>query len=234
MKNSNYLVFVDESGDQNLRTLNPNGYPMFVLAFMIIEKSEYCNKLLPKFAALKLKYFPDVNTIFHEVDIRKQVKQFEFLRNASARESFMSDMNQLMSEIQYKVIAVAFDKAVPKNLPDDLYESAVKFGLSAIKSYLQELNDFNYTTITFESRAYSLYEYRDVDKKLYDYFKQIAEKEFGISIQVKSAGGYGLQFADLIARPIGIHLLKPGQPNRAWNIIETKLGDNGLIVLPRE
>ncbi|MDR2770223.1 MAG: DUF3800 domain-containing protein, partial [Rickettsiales bacterium] len=68
MKNSNYLIFVDESGDQNLKVINPNGYPVFVLAFMIIHKDEYCNNLLPKFAKLKLKYFPDVNTVFHEKD----------------------------------------------------------------------------------------------------------------------------------------------------------------------
>jgi len=63
-KNSNYLVFVDESGDHYLNKY-PKDFPMFVLAFVIISKDEYCDHLLPRFSRLKLKYFPDVSTIFH-------------------------------------------------------------------------------------------------------------------------------------------------------------------------
>ena len=39
----------------------------------------------------------------------------------------------------------------------------------------------------------------------------------------KSANVPGLQLADLIARPIGRHVLDPGQPNRAYDVIERKL-----------
>ncbi|MDR0741516.1 MAG: DUF3800 domain-containing protein [Rickettsiales bacterium] len=236
MKNSNYLIFVDESGDQNLKVINPNGYPVFVLAFMIIHKDEYCNNLLPKFAKLKLKYFPDVNTVFHEKDIRKAEKDFVILTKREVRESFFDDLNNLMSEIDYKIVAVVVDKneTEQSDLSNDLYEIAVKHGLSAIRAFLKKENDFNYTTATFESRAYSLYEYRQVDKKLYDYFTKMAAPEFGISIQVKSSGGFGLQFADLVARPIGMHILRPDQNNRAWNILESKICENGLIVLPKK
>jgi hypothetical protein len=138
-----------------------------------------------------------------------------------------------MSEISYNVTAVAVNKKeAQSDLNNDLYEVAVKQGLSAIRTFLEKENDLNYTTINFESRAYSLYEYRRADKKLYDYFTKIAGPEFGISIQVKSSGGFGLQFADLIARPIGMHILRPDQNNRAWNILEPKICENGLIVLP--
>lgn len=33
----------------------------------------------------------------------------------------------------------------------------------------------------------------------------------------------GLQIADLIARPIGLRILRPDQPNRAYDIIAKKL-----------
>ncbi len=39
----------------------------------------------------------------------------------------------------------------------------------------------------------------------------------------KTANSTGLQLADLIARPIGLHHLRPGQPNRAFEIIRSKL-----------
>jgi len=34
---SDYIVYVDESGDHNLERINPE-YPLFVLAFCIFEK----------------------------------------------------------------------------------------------------------------------------------------------------------------------------------------------------
>jgi len=61
-KSSNYLVFADESGDHYLDKY-PKEYPMVVLAFVIISKDEYCDYLLPRFSRLKLKYFPDMNTM---------------------------------------------------------------------------------------------------------------------------------------------------------------------------
>ena len=50
----------------------------------------------------------------------------------------------------------------------------------------------------------------------------------------------GLQLADLIARPIGLHVLRPGQPDRAYDLLAPKLlrGPGGqldgwgLTVLP--
>ena len=117
-------------------------------------------------------------------------------------------------------------------LTDNLYELVVKYGLEKIEDLLKSKNDFNYTTITFESRAYSIDGYRQADEQLYNYFKETAHENFGIEIHIKSAGGLGLQFADMIARPIGIHVLRSEQVNRAWEIIREKIYKDGLIVLP--
>ena len=233
-KSSNYLVFVDESGDHYLNNY-PKEFPMFVLAFVIISKDEYCDNLLPRFTRLKLKYFPDVSTIFHEREIRKAEKRFSFLTNADLRNSFQEDLSALMTDIDYKVTAVAINKEKTVNrsiLTDDLYELGVKHGLAKIEDFLKSQNDFNYTTVTFESRAYSIESYRQEDDKLYKFFKETANENFGIEIHIKSAGGLGLQFADLIARPIGIHVLRPEQQNRAWDIIKRKVCKDGIVVLP--
>jgi hypothetical protein len=235
-KNSNYMVFVDESGDHQLNKY-PKDFPMFVLAFVIISKDEYCDHLLPRFSRLKLKYFPDVSTIFHEREIRKAEKRFAFLTNADMRKSFQSDLSALMTEIDYKVAAVAINKEEKINrgmLTEDLYELGVKHGLAKIECFLKSQNDFNYTTVTFESRAFSTDGYRQGDEKLYKYFKETANENFGIEIHIKSAGGLGLQFADLIARPIGIHVLRPNQSNRAWDIIKGKMCQDGLVLLPKK
>ncbi|MDQ6991340.1 MAG: DUF3800 domain-containing protein [Mariprofundaceae bacterium] len=39
---SDYIVYVDESGDHGLQNIDPN-YPIFVLAFCIFHKNYYCD-----------------------------------------------------------------------------------------------------------------------------------------------------------------------------------------------
>jgi hypothetical protein len=48
----------------------------------------------------------------------------------------------------------------------------------------------------------------------------------------KKAVSTGLQIADLVARPIGVHVLRPQQANRAWELIAPKLrrGSGGQML----
>ena len=66
---------------------------------------------------------------------------------------------------------------------------------------------------------------------LQDKTKIDAMGNFDISICSKQINSTGLQIADLFARPIGLHVLKPDQPNRAHETIKTKIwpGSNGQI-----
>lgn len=47
----------------------------------------------------------------------------------------------------------------------------------------------------------------------------------------KKHNSSGLQIADLIAHPIGRHVINPAQPNRAYDLIEKKFrkGQDGRI-----
>ncbi|MCL2067081.1 MAG: hypothetical protein FWG99_06415 [Treponema sp.] len=106
IKSSKYLVFADEAGDTHLDKY-PAEFPMFLLAFVIIEKSEYCRNLLPRFAELKLRYFPDVNTIFHERDIRHKDLQYCLNEKAAA---FRRPPDGLPSHLYIKYILYAIKK----------------------------------------------------------------------------------------------------------------------------
>jgi hypothetical protein len=56
---------------------------------------------------------------------------------------------------------------------------------------------------------------------------------FEIVISDKRTNSEGLQFADIIARPIGLSVLKPEQPNRAFTILRSKLyQDHESFVYP--
>lgn len=43
---SDFIIYVDESGDHGMQTLDPN-YPMFVLAFCVFHKGHYCERVIP-------------------------------------------------------------------------------------------------------------------------------------------------------------------------------------------
>ena len=51
---SDFLVFVDESGDHGLQRIDPE-YPVFVLVFCLIRKSDYARRLLPALTEFKFK-----------------------------------------------------------------------------------------------------------------------------------------------------------------------------------
>ena len=43
---SDYIVYVDESGDHSLTSIDPD-YPVFVLSFCIFRKAEYAQAVTP-------------------------------------------------------------------------------------------------------------------------------------------------------------------------------------------
>ena len=50
---------------------------------------------------------------------------------------------------------------------------------------------------------------------------------FEILFSDKKAMSSGLQLADLVARPVGIHVLRPDQPNRAFDALKEKFFCSG-------
>ncbi len=53
---SDYIVYVDESGDHGLNTIDPN-YPVFVLAFCIFKKTDYWQQTVPAIQEFKFNHF---------------------------------------------------------------------------------------------------------------------------------------------------------------------------------
>ena len=89
---SDHLVFIDESGDHSLQSIDA-AYPIFVLSFCVMRKDEYVDNLTPKVRRLKLSLFGHDKVILHEHDIRKKVGAFAGLGKES-REGFMNDLKE--------------------------------------------------------------------------------------------------------------------------------------------
>ncbi len=84
MEYSNFTIYVDESGDHSLESINPE-YPLFVLAFCMAEKADYRAQIAPEMAGFKHRWFGHEAVILHDHEIRKEKGDFKFLFDRDAR-----------------------------------------------------------------------------------------------------------------------------------------------------
>lgn len=62
---SDYLVFVDESGDHGLARVDP-GYPISALAFCLFAKGDYVDRVGPALQRLKFRFWGHDEQVLHE------------------------------------------------------------------------------------------------------------------------------------------------------------------------
>ncbi|MEM9595166.1 MAG: DUF3800 domain-containing protein [Acidobacteriota bacterium] len=230
---SKYIVYVDESGDHGLRSIDPN-YPVFVLAFCIFEKQAYQEDVVPAVQALKFKTFGHDMVILHERDIRKALPPFSFLVDRSKRASFMGDIATIIQSSEFTIIAAAIDKKrlrATYAFPHNPYDLALEFCLERLQYFLVEnAEQERLTHVVFERRG------KREDSALELVFRRICsganrtnqrQLSFEPIFAPKGANSCGLQVADLVARPIGRHILDPEGRNRAFEIVRTKIRRTG-------
>ena len=150
-------------------------------------------------------------------------------------------MVQLANQILHlpaEIIAVVIDKpALTTRLtsPASPYDLAMETCLDMLQRHLIQHGQVSrITPIVVECRG------RREDRELELAFRRVcgganASKEscpFQLIMAPKSSNSAGLQLADLMARPVGIHHLRPHQPNYAYDIVAKKILPNGLRILP--
>lgn len=167
--------------------------------------------------------------VLHEREIRKSTAPFDILLRADVREAFMSELDAIVVTSRFGVVACVIDKRELKQrlgTAANPYHVALEFGLERVFYQLQQRNQVGRTThVVFESRG------RLEDAALELEFRRIQAntRAHGLAQTLefrcapKSANSSGLQLADMIARPIGLHVLRPDQKNRAWDIISPKM-----------
>ncbi|HYJ79418.1 MAG TPA: DUF3800 domain-containing protein [Longimicrobiaceae bacterium] len=106
---SDYIVYVDESGDHGIESIDRN-YPVFVLAFCIFEKEAYLSVAVPEVLRFKYKYFGHDQVILHERDIRRGHPPFAFTRDRRVREGFFEDLNKLVAGTDFRLVASVIRK----------------------------------------------------------------------------------------------------------------------------
>jgi hypothetical protein len=222
-----YIVYVDESGDHSLSTINPE-FPLFVLSFCIFPVREYVDHVVPSVQSLKFDFFGHDMVVLHEREIRKSSPPFDLLLNAQVRGRFMERLNRIVEDARFGVVACVIDKAafVARRGAINPYHVALEFGLERIF--------FSFSSADKQGDALgscSRVGCRLEDRTLETEFQRIMDstrvrgmrETLSFACAPKSANSSGLQIADMTARPIGLHVLRPQQAKRAWDLIGPKL-----------
>ena len=224
---SDYIVYVDESGDHSLTHINAE-YPVFVLAFCIFHKKHYSEVVIPAITAFKFQHFGHDMQILHEHDIRKETNGFNF-KNKAGKNAFMAELGGLIEQHNFILISNVIDKqrlATKYQTADNPYHIALKFCLERLFYFLKEKQQQNCVThVVVENRG------KKEDAELELEFRRICDGAnannlhlpFELVFADKKTNSPGLQLADLVARPIGIHYLRPDQDNKAFTVLEKKL-----------
>jgi hypothetical protein len=238
---SNYIIYVDESGDHSLDSIDAN-YPVFVLAFCIFEKAAYhtaVNALLD----LKFATWGHDMVVIHEREIRMRSGDFVFMNaGPGVAADFLGKITQFVQDAPFRLIASVIDKRRLKaqySYPDNPYEMALTFCLERAYMYLSGLGQVgNPTWVIVESRG------KKEDAQLELAFRRIcdganlcggsgtgAKLPFLIRFCDKRANSTGMQLADLVARPIGKSVHQPDSQKRIWPVIASKFrtGPGGKI-----
>lgn len=223
---SDYVVFVDESGDHSLASIDPQ-YPVFVLTFCVFRVETYIDVVTPAVRRLKFSTFGHDQVVLHEHDIRKRKGAFARL-GREASEAFLEGLTEVMAAAPFDLIAVVIDKRGLSSIytqPEHPYHLAMKFGLERLHGLMTERGQQGrLTRVLCEARG------RTEDEALELHFRRICDGgnyrgvrlPFELIVCDKKTNAEGLQIADLSARPIGLSVLRPDQSNRAFEVLVPK------------
>lgn len=232
------IMFLDESGDHSLDKIDKS-YPMFVLAGCIFDFDYYNQVVEPAVNKLKLKYFNKTSVILRSYDIRKQKGEFGSLVDRKKRDEFTEDLNHIISKLNFQIIASAINKNKLKKQytePDNPYHLCLRFILERLIMYIGRDNEKMILRIESrethnDQKLAEVYErFRNKDQQ---HFKmaEIQSKLTDLSFNQKTQNIIGMQFADLVAYPIGRKILDAKKENKPFDIIKSKFHQkNGKIL----
>lgn len=227
-----WYLFIDESGDHGLANLDPD-FPVFLLCGLLINETDYEN-LRQNLNAVKNEFWQNKEVVLHSRDIRKWQNEFQVLINPQVREQFYTQLNQLIANNNYCIVASAINKpAYIRNygkLSNDVYELALSFIIERVVFYLDDKSDGNkQLEIVIEKRG------KKEDQKLAEHFQRLKTRGTGfvnaqrldalklaITFKDKKENINGLQLADLIAYPTARYVMQPNRANPAFDLFKNK------------
>lgn len=84
VEHSDYLVFVDESGDHHLTRIDPQ-FPVFGLLFAILHKDDYVEKVCPTLSRFKFQFWGHDEVALHHLRPDQPNRAFEIIQTKFRR-----------------------------------------------------------------------------------------------------------------------------------------------------
>ena len=244
------ILFLDESGDHNLTAIDLQ-HPIFVLGGIIAEENYAFGEMTEKLNRFKEEIFGTRNITLHTADFTRQKNGFERMKEKDFCEKFYSRLNQLISELDIKIICCAIKKE----------QHMERYGMEALDPYHLSLNvlveRFCFELEESSSNGKIIAEARDdavLDRQLDlawlnlkisgTHFKQAIEINNQIDslvLKKKGDGLAGLEIADAIVTPIARRILSR-KSRIDLEVIKQKMRKNnlgeitgyGLVILPKK
>lgn len=251
------LMYIDESGDHNLDPKKiDKSYPIFVLAGCVLEEDYYNSTFVPKFNAFKKDLFGDSNLCLHTLEMsrpeKSKDKRYLLFRNKKFRAKFYLELNKLIKNTEFTLISCSILKT----------NYLSKYGLSALDPYLLSfdnlVNRLVFDLKNNKGKIFAEKRHDNLDQQLEIAWlnikvsgtnkakpAEIKEKIENLQLIDKKTNDAGLQLADLVANPIGRHVLKmkdkPVGNEIDYSIIKSKFRNKngviesyGLTILPQK
>jgi hypothetical protein len=240
-----FVVYMDETGDHSLTKID-NNFPVFCLTLLAFDQANYIETAIPLATKLKFDYWGHENVILHSRDIRKAQGDFGFLTDVSKRLVFYERINRLMLETDYNIICSVIDKKKlikRYTVPHNPYELSLKFALERLLLLIESTPQHRLKVIA-EARGKK----EDDELRLsfleitthgteYSSSARFRQVTFELVFVSKKTNCLGTQMADLVGYPISRHVIKPGEDNKAFEMIKGKIysgseQNHGLKIFP--
>nr|WP_323750612.1 DUF3800 domain-containing protein [Marinobacter sp.] len=229
---SKYIVYVDESGDHGMQKIDGQ-YPLFVLAFCVFHKRHYSEKVVSALEKFKFNHFGHDQVVLHENEIRKEKGAFNIFRSRPEKTEFLDELTGIIEHSNFILISCVIDKRrlnKQSEAGSNPYHLALGFCLETLYEFLEEKQQHETKThVVVECRG------KKEDNELELEFRRFCDGAnrlskplpFDILFSDKKTMSSGLQLADLVARPIGLSVLKPEQANKAFQVLKKKFYCDG-------
>ncbi len=240
-----YYLFVDESGDHGLKSVDKD-FPVFVLCGIMLSEEQH-SIFRERMIQLKTELWGSKEVVFHSRDIRRCEKEFQILLNLDLKKRFYDKLNAIVSESDYTIISAVIKK-------DDYIKKYGRLGnvYAVCLSFLIERAIFFLDSKTRPIELEIIVEKRGKleDNELLRHYNEVYSVGTGfvtperiraynarLRFKAKKENINGLQLSDLVAHPIARHVIEPGRVNLAFDVLKPKFYVNngrvyGLKIFP--
>ena len=184
---------------------------------------------MPALETFKFKHFGHDLVVLHETDIRKERGCFRF-SSREHKDAFLDELTGIIEANNFMLIACVVDKRRLRERGENPYHLALGFCLETLYELMREKKQDDLPThVVVECRG------KKEDAALELEFLRVCsgENKFGkplpfeVVFADKKTNSSSLQLADLVARPIGLSVVRPEQANRAFDVLKQKFFCSG-------